>query len=203
MTPWTGWERRESHASSPLLLLLPKLDISYRKAQANNLDLSTLVQIQVSSAWFCSCLYRNDLASISASCNVAKSVEAGSEFGPTWSIASQSYNIALETQSRTGGHVPFCWQVGLLRCSTVGHLVILLSLGNLPQDWTYNGCAGSPLCHCSVQFIQVKSPRWDGIAPPRLCMRQHEDLWAKPRGKLSLLRFDPSRKHRVSWEFGL
>lgn len=50
MTPWTGQERREIHASSTLLLSLPKLDVSYRKAQANKLDLSTLVQIQVSSA---------------------------------------------------------------------------------------------------------------------------------------------------------
>lgn len=84
MAPWTGWERRESHASSPLLLLLPKLDVNYRKAQAaNKLDLSTLVQIQVSSASFCSCLYGNDLASVSTFCNVAKSVGVGSEFGPT------------------------------------------------------------------------------------------------------------------------
>lgn len=49
MTPWMGWERRENDASSALLLSLPKLDVNYRKAQANELDLSTLVQIQVSS----------------------------------------------------------------------------------------------------------------------------------------------------------
>lgn len=49
MTPWMGWERRENDASSALLLSLPKLDVNYRKAQANKLDLSTLVQIQVSS----------------------------------------------------------------------------------------------------------------------------------------------------------
>lgn len=48
--PWTGWERGESHVSSALLLSLPKLDVSYREAQANELDLSSLVQIQVSSA---------------------------------------------------------------------------------------------------------------------------------------------------------
>lgn len=83
MTPWTGWGRRESHASSALLLSLPKLDVNYRKAQANELDLSILVQIQVSSTCFCSCLYGNNLASVGAFCNVAKSVEVGSELGLT------------------------------------------------------------------------------------------------------------------------
>lgn len=114
MTPWTGWERRENHASSALLLSLPKLDVSYRKAQANKLELNTLVQIQVSSTWFCACLYGNDLASISTFCNVAKSVEVGSEFGPAWSIASQFYYIVLETQSWTYGLVPshWFWDVG-------------------------------------------------------------------------------------------
>lgn len=110
MTLWTGWERRESHANSALPLSLPKLDVSYRKAQANKLDLSTVVQIQVSSAWFCSCLYGNDLASVRAFCNIAKSVEVvGSQFGQTWSRASQSYNVTLETQSWTCNLVPSCW----------------------------------------------------------------------------------------------
>lgn len=114
MTPWTGWERRDRHASCALLLSLPKLDVSYRKARASKLDLSTPVQIQVSSTWFCSCLYGNDLANVTAFCDVAKSVEVGSEFGLTWSIASQPYNATLETRSwwcsRVLSSQGSCWQ---------------------------------------------------------------------------------------------
>lgn len=154
MTPWTGWERRESHASSALLLSLPKLDVSYRKAQANKLDLSTLVQIQVSSAWFCSCLYGNDLASVNPFLQCCKISGSGIRI---WSDLIYSETILQHWVRNSKLNLQPRSLLLVLRCWTIGHPVILLSLENLPQDWTYRECAGFPLCHCSVQFIQVKS----------------------------------------------
>lgn len=200
MTPWTGWERRENHASSALLLSLPKLDISYRKAQANKLELNTLVQIQVSSTWFCACLYGNDLASISTFLQCCKISGSGIRI---WSSLIYNESILLHCVRNSKLNLWSCSLSLVLRCWTMGHTVILSSCENLPQDWTYKACAGFPLFHCSVQFIQVKSPRQDGFASPLPCRKQHEDLQAKPRAWLSMLRFDPSRKHRVNWELGL
>lgn len=156
-----------------LLLSLPKFDVSYRKAQANELDLSTHVQIQVPSTWFCSCLYRNDLARVRAPSHIAKSVEVGSEFGPIWSIAHPFCNVTLETQSWTCGHVlPAASEM-------LDHRVPCRPLVHWETPTGLKGGAGCPTCHCSLQFIQVKSPRQGEIAFPPLC---REDLWDKPRG---------------------
>lgn len=73
-----GWERGESHVNSALLLSLPKLDVSSRGAEANKLDPSSLVQIQVSSACLSLRIYGNALASVSASGDVTKPGEVGS-----------------------------------------------------------------------------------------------------------------------------
>lgn len=173
MTPWMGWERRENDASSALLLSLPKLDVNYRKAQANKLDLSTLVQIQVSSTWFCSCLYGNNLASIGAFCNVAKSVKGGSELALTWSIASQSYGVVLETQSWSpaSSFQGSCWQgdfwdVGLWG-TQFSPCLLRISCRNEPTTCMLGspcaivlfGSSKSPKLHCFSTAVQEMSQK--------------------------------------------
>lgn len=115
-----------------------------------------------------------------------------------WSSLIYSESILLHCVRNSKLNLWSCSLSLVLRCWTMGHTVILSSCENLPQDWTYKGCAGFPLFHCSFQLIQVKSPRQDGFASPLPCRKQHEDLQAKQRAQLSVLRFDPSRKHRVN-----
>lgn len=165
MTPWTGWERRDRHVSFALLLSLPKLDVGYRKARASKLDRSTPVQIQVSSTWFCSCLYGNDLANVTAFCSVAKSVEVGSEFGLTWSIASQFYSATLETQP--------CFllpelllAMGPLRCWVAWHPSIILSLKSLLQEWMHKVYAARTLCPCSALLSKFPRQEWEFFSNP-------------------------------------
>lgn len=197
MTPWTGWERRDRHVSFALLLSLPKLDVSYRKAQASKLDRSTPVQIQVSSTWFCSCLYGNDLANVTAFCNVAKSVEVGSEFDLTWSIASQSYNATLETQSwwcsRVLSSQNSCWDLwdaGLHDTQASSRLLKVCCRNEHTKSMLHAPCVLALLCYPSFQDR-------NGNSFPTLCRKQHKDLW------MELLWSDPPRKCSISWELGI